>query len=144
MAAKTSLLKNVNLYSFSLYCDHFYPFSFSKVSETRGVELLGSLSKFRKRNKFWSSLVYVLNKKEIMEKVWCTSKVVVLPCKPIAFLTTSSLSSRHRSVRYLLTNMADLLEGTFLLLASGKKRYRKIDRCSTKVLAKMPPYKSKW
>ena len=83
--------------------------------------------------------------KEIKEKVCCTCKVVVLPCKPIAFLTaTSSLSSRHRSVRYLITNMADLLEGTFLVLASVKKRYRKIDRCSTKVLAEMPPYKSKW
>ena len=82
--------------------------------------------------------------KEIKEKVCCTCKVVVLPRKPIAFLTTSSLSSRYRSVRYLITNMADLLEGTFLVLASVKKRYRKIDRCSTKVLAEMPPYKSKW
>ena len=63
-------------------------------------------------------------------------KVVVLPCKPIGFLTTSSLSSRHRRVRYLITNMADLLEGTFLLLASVKKRYRKIHRCSAKVWLK--------
>ena len=80
----------------------------------------------------------------IKRNVGKKSKVVVLPCKPIAFLTTSSLSSRHLSGRYLITNMADLLEGTSLLRALVKKRYRKIDRCSTKVLVKMPPYNSKW
>ena len=78
MAAKTSLLKNVNLHSFSLYCDYFYPFSSSKERETPGVELLGSLSEFQKRNKFWSSLVYVLNKKKCRRK--CDARAKLLFC----------------------------------------------------------------
>ena len=134
----------MNLSSFSLYCDYSYPFSLSKVSESPGVELLGSLSKFRKRNKFWSSLVYGLNKKKCRKNCDARTKLLFCLVNLFLFLTTSSLSSRHRSVRYLITNMGDLLEGTFLLLASVKKRYGKTDRCSTKVLVKMPPCKSKW
>ena len=67
-----------------------------------GVDFLGTTLNLRKRKKNSSSLVCVLHKREIMhfqvvvvqrrqrnvqEKCDCTCKFVVLPNKPIAFLT---------------------------------------------------------
>ena len=70
-----------------------------------GAEFLSTISKFIKRKKILSSLVYVLHKTwnyassrgsravtatKYTKKVWCTCKVVVLPCQAIAFFTFSS------------------------------------------------------
>ena len=94
----------MNLRSFSLYRNHSYPLTLSNVGEPPGVEFLGTISKYRKRNKISSLLVYVLRKtrnearsrrsrakkgKEMYKKAWCACKVVVLLIKPIDFLTFS-------------------------------------------------------
>ena len=89
-----------------------------------GVEFLDTISKYRKRNKISSLLIYVLHKtrnqacsrrsraktgREMYKKAWCTCKVVVLLKKPIVFLTFSLPSSpldvkvpiRHSAARTL-------------------------------------------
>ena len=40
-------------------------------------------------------------------------------------------------------DLTELLQGTFLVLAISEEEI-KIDRCSSKSLAEMPLYKSKW
>ena len=53
----------MNLRSFSLNRNYSYPLTLSNVGELPGIELFGTISKYRKRNKISSSLVYVLRKK---------------------------------------------------------------------------------
>ena len=89
----------INLRSFSLYRNYSYPLTLSKANPP-GVEFLGDISKFRKRNSISSLLVYVLHKtrnqafsrrsraktgKEMYKRAWCTCRVVVLVIKPIVF-----------------------------------------------------------
>ena len=77
MAAKTPLKKWIYVLSafIAIIPTHFL---YQKYANLPGVELLGSLSKFQKRNKFWSLLVYVLNKKKYRKK--CDARAKLLFC----------------------------------------------------------------
>ena len=73
-------------------------------ANSSGTEFLSSISKFMKRMNFVIACLSpsqnvklgifkgscAVDGKEMCKKAWCTSKVVVLPCQAIAYLTFSS------------------------------------------------------
>ena len=52
----------MNLRSFILYHNYLYPLTLSNVANPPGIESLGTMPKFRKKNKISSMLVYVVHK----------------------------------------------------------------------------------